>query len=567
MRRTGALLAAIAVLAGATLTLSACYRDVAYQHPVAQQNEKACGTEDCHATEVAAQSASMHGQRECGRCHENAEAHAKDPKVVQASTDWTIDACSDCHTNEAQTYLYDDNAQVGPFGGSQRVPAQPKVAQFPEYKTIVAGHAFAKDYNEEGAHKYMLEDHMETTRGKFETCIQCKSTKVAYAWKEGRSLTVESETKVTLTHTATEGVPAKIVTVPKGTELTYKTDPVTRLVDASAKLPDGTTYTSTPKPSEDATLANNMLWASTVAAIKETMPYGAGCNHCHDPHSGAERVVRDAMIESIEGTGGVKGTGGVNPYEENSPKSFEKASAKDKRVLVCAQCHVEYVCGKSGIDKKDRDAFGWAKASDLHSLYTGQFGYTQDFKNALMGEALIKSQHPETELYWNSGHYAAGAACSDCHMPEVKRNGVTFRSHWMTSPYKYSDSTTMAKFSEAMGLDTSTKANPCTRCHSDLTQKAIEQQKAFYAQQAEVEKLLSQSVKNIASIKAAGGAESSDYGTALEFHRKAHAVWENLAVSENSMGFHNFEEATSSMAQAKKDVGEALAMEKKLLKK
>jgi nitrite reductase (cytochrome c-552) len=267
------------------------------------------------------------------------------------------------------------------------------------------------------------------------------------------------------------------------------------------------------------------------------------------------------MIQSFEGTGGVAGTGGVNPYREGSPKSFDEASMKDRRILVCAQCHVEYVCGKSSIDKQDRDAFGWSKANDLHELYTNQFGYQQDFKNKIMGEPLIKSQHPETELYWESTHYVVGATCSDCHMPEVTRNNRTFRSHWFTSPYKYGDAKAYAAFVASMGLDPGVSANPCARCHGNRIGRAIGQQKAFFEAQARVETLLAQSVRNIGDLKAKGRANSGAYKDALEAHQKAHAVWENLAVSENSMGFHNFEEAMSSMAEAEKNVRTALAKE------
>ncbi len=554
--------AVIVALLGAAVVSACSYREDDYTDPVVRANTEACGDIDCHPDPVAAQATGPHADTTCEMCHKGTgKAHAEDPKKAVASIDWTIDSCARCHEGEAVTYLYDDNARVGPFGGSIRTPAQPKAATFPEYKTVLAGHPFTRDYNEEGAHAFMLQDHYDTTRGKFETCVQCKSSKLAYAWKYGKPLLVASDTVITLTHTATEGIPPKKVTIPKGTVITYKTDLKTRQVDAVAKLPDGTTYLSKPAPSDDATLSSNMLWASTIAAIKETEPYGAGCNHCHDPHSTKPRLLRQAMLQSIEGTGGIKGEGGVNPYQEGSPKDPEKASSQDQQVLACAQCHVEYVCGKSSIDKVDRDSYGWAKAADLHDLYTKQFGYNQDFKNAIMGEPLIKSQHPETELFWESVHYDAGATCSSCHMPQVSRGGKTVRSHWFTSPYKYSDPERWSAFASAAGLDANVPANPCTRCHDDRTERAIGQQKTFFATQARVEKLLAQSVIQIAGLKAAGKNSSAEYRTALESHQRASAIWENLAVSENSMGFHNFDEAMSSMAQAEKDVSAALATE------
>lgn len=548
--------------------------------PVSSQtaaNTKSCGGDECHQETINAHAAGAHGHTPCDMCHAGTGAdHAADPKAAVATIDWTIDACAECHQPEAATYLYDDNAQPGPFGGSQRRPPQPKADVFPEYKTIVAGHAFAKDYNEEGAHAYLLEDHYETTRGKFETCVQCKSTKVALAWDSGKPIRVSKDTTVTLTHTAVAAAPgikaqpAKSVTIPAGTAVTYETDPATRRVDARATFPDGTVWTSQPKPSDDTTANYNMLWASSIAAAKDTWPYGAGCNHCHDPHTGDERLVRKAMLSAIEGDGGLKGTGGVNPYVEGSTKDWRTASARDRRNLMCTQCHVEYTCGKSGVDGVDRDAFGWAKATDLHDLYSAKFGYTQDWKNAIMGEPLIKNQHPEAELYWNSVHYDAGASCVDCHMPEVSDGSRTFRSHWFTSPYKYGDEELRRAFARTTGVTMSARDNPCSRCHDDRTAQGQDQQRAFFAQQAVVEKLLARSVTAFGTLrdaKASGrGVNEGAYASALEAHRRAHVIWENLAVSENSMGFHNFAEATASMREAEKQVRIALQEEKKALR-
>lgn len=545
-------------------SLTGCAKPEALVSRQTRENNRACGGNDCHGAVVEVQAAGAHTEVSCVTCHGGTgEKHAADPRKTLASTDWTIDSCARCHEDEAVTYRYDDNAQPGPFGGSQRKPPQPKSDTFPEYKTIVAGHAFTRDYNEEGAHVYMLEDHYETLRGKFETCVQCKSTKVAVAWDSGKPLTVPKDTVVTLTHTATEGVPPKKVTIPKGTTITYATQPEESRVDAKAVFPDGTTWTSQPKKSEDATQNYNMVWASTIAAIKETFPYGAGCNHCHDPHTGQDRLVRKAMLYAIENDGGPAGQGGVNPYQKDSPKDWRTSQKKDRLNLMCAQCHVEYVCGKSGVDGIDRDRFGWAKATDLHDLYGQRFDYAQDWKNVIMGEPLIKSQHPEMELYWNSTHYDAGASCADCHMPEVRtKDNRTIRSHWFTSPYKYVSPKLRARFADATGVIVDTGTNPCTRCHGDRSALAMQQQREFYAAQAEVERLLARSVKAYGAAKSDPRVKVSLLAEALEAHRRAHVIWENLAVSENSMGFHNHAEAMSSMAKAKKYALTALEKER-----
>jgi len=564
--QTGIMLALCAVMA---LPLAGCTTATVVRDPASVNNAEECGgAPSCHDVEVNGQASGPHAAASCTVCHQGTgDGHAKDPTNVLATTDWRIDSCKDCHAEEVATYLYDDNAQAGPFGGSIRKPAQPKRDTFPKYDTIVAGSPFAKEYNEEGAHAFMLEDHFATTRGKFDTCVQCKSTKVAKAFGTGKPIYVATDTTVTLTHTATGTVPAKRVFIPKGTKLTYATDVKTRHVDSKAVFPDGTTYTSTPKSSEDATKSYNMMWAATIAAIQETMPYGASCSHCHDPHTTKLAYVRQAMIDSIEGTGGINGTGGVNPYETDSAKKIGDASLKDQRILTCTQCHVEYTCGKSAVDGIERDAYGWAKAKDLHELYTKQFGYTQDWKQKIIEQPLIKSQHPETELFWESTHYSAGASCGDCHMPEVKSaTGRVFRSHWFTSPYKYEDAKYFAPFAQKTGLDPAYAEKPCATCHADREALGIAQQKAFFARQAVVQGLLAQSVaelgRDAALRNSSGKLDEAAYTEAVTSHRKAHVLWENLAVSENSMGFHNFEEVMTSMDTAEKEVRNAIAKAK-----
>ena len=100
---------------------------------------------------------------------------------------------------------------------------------------------------------------------------------------------------------------------------------------------------------------------------------------------------------------------------------------------------------------------------------------------------------------------------------------------------------------------------------------AQKQQRTFFARQAEVEKLLAKSVVEFGKLKDAKAqgkkVDDAAYAAALEAHRRAHVIWENLAVSENSMGFHNYEEAMTSMAEARKQVRIALAREKAALGK
>lgn len=548
----------------AALLLSGCGGPRGGDLFVAQWKDE-CG--ECHADMLEKQAAGPHAPLGCDGCHEGVldGGHLEEPEAVPASIDWTIDGCAPCHEGEAETYLYDDNLRVGPFGGSQREPGVPKRDTFPQYDQVVAGHPFSKDYNEEGAHAYMLLDHYETTRGKFETCVQCKSTKVAYAWNSERPILTSEDVEVTLKHTKTETQTAQVVTIPAGTKVTWSSTDDDHQTQARAEFPDGTVYSSYDGTgsAEAPTKDFNMTWAATIAAISETMPYGAGCNHCHDPHSTDERIIRVAMQRAIARSG-------VNPYLEGSPKSFEEARLVDKQTVVCAQCHVEYVCGKSSVDGIDRDYFSWAKAADLHEVYETAFGYQQDWAHKTIGQPLIKSQHPETELTWNSRHYQAQVSCADCHMPRVRTGGgKSFRSHWFTSPYKYGNAEVFASFANATGLQPGFVPRPCANCHVDRTSIGIGQQETVFARQAVVQEGLVESAAllgEIAALMESGKTvDKATYDSAVESHRRAHVLWENLIVSENSMGFHNFKEVMGAMADAEKLVGEAIAAEKKVL--
>ncbi|HWR97216.1 MAG TPA: ammonia-forming cytochrome c nitrite reductase subunit c552 [Candidatus Methanoperedens sp.] len=222
-----------------------------------------------------------------------------------------------------------------------------------------------------------------------------------------------------------------------------------------------------------------------------------------------------------------------------------------------------------------RDFFPWAKVGDLESLYASTFPgwgsfpgkYVMDWKHGAgalaspsspllyntpfpIGENLVKSQHPEAETYWGSRHYYNDAACYTCHMPKVTKvaDGTSFTSHWLASPIKYMSTASVGPFAQTFGLkvDKSGIISPCGACHGGLLarmkDKAISIQDSTYAKALTVETALVASLK---AIKGANDAKTAGLpvdeamrAAAVEDHRAAHVRWENLVVSENSMGFH-----------------------------
>ncbi len=284
-------------------------------------------------------------------------------------------------------------------------------------------------------------------------------------------------------------------------------------------------------------------WKEVVARIpKEIMDYGTSCMHCHDPHSARLRIINKGLETAIAERG-------VNPYwPEKNPNRFEQADPQQKATLVCAQCHVEYVCGP-GADKQARFVFGWRKVRDLDSHYRNAFRYQQDWIHSILNEPLIKSQHPETELFWESKYERTGASCVTCHMPKVNSNGRQVTSHWLVSPLRYIDRHTR---NQTLG------AFPCGQCHAVepqlLRAQVLRVQQHVDAAQERVQRALSDSIDAIVAARQAlqQGRPVHDrlMRMAVEFHQRAHLRWENLAVSENSMGFHNPEEVLKELNEA-----------------
>ncbi|HXV77861.1 MAG TPA: ammonia-forming cytochrome c nitrite reductase subunit c552 [Candidatus Polarisedimenticolaceae bacterium] len=551
---------------------------------------------DCHDQRVGHLAASAHAALACASCHEGAAGHVIDPASVLPRVHFDLELCGACHTDQYGTYTYGDDWKTL-FGGSPE--GWSKLNDFSHYNDIIDGYGFTREYNEERSHNVMLEDHHDVTRGKKETCLQCKSTKVAYYWDSDAERTIEQDTFVFAGH-MTQGL-----LVPAGTTVAMRTDraaprPKNHEVQVLVTLPDGTRYASFDYPGASAD--GTWLWAALYALTVNELPAGSptrlsgnGCNHCHDPHRVGRdpatgelvgfRIIRKALLDAIARRG-------INPYAPASPTVFDGDTplSLDEGIALCAQCHVEYVCGNSPIDGIDRDYFPWAKASELEQIYSTEFPgwgdhaemkYIQDWVHgagalssthapangvpyltpAPIGVELIKSQHPEAETYWGSRHYGNAAQCFVCHMPKVTRvtDGTRFTSHWMASPLKYMSPAPVADFAAAFALQVEDGIiPPCAACHSGnlarMKTKAERIQSDTYNDARTVESAL---VSSLAAIKGARDAlaagQSVDpvlFETAIADHRAAHVRWENLVVSENSMGFHNPNEVAGELSVA-----------------
>jgi formate-dependent nitrite reductase cytochrome c552 subunit len=587
---------------------------------------------ECHDERVNDLGVSSHSGLVCETCHEGAAAHGGG-MGTKTTVHFDLEVCSGCHPDQYGTYIYGDDwkTKYGGSPGPHAVNPLPngdpvlwdKLLDFANYNDIIDGYGFTREYNEERSHNVMIKDHHDVLRGKKDTCLQCKSTKLAYYWDTGP----EREHEIQNTTTVQAGHMTYPVDITKGTLVSMYTDrdPAALYpheVKLVVKLQGGSTYASFAgypgADYSDPTKTGYVLWSALYALTINELPPGSptidsgnGCNHCHDPHKAGQdadgntigfRLIRKSLIYAIENNG-------INPYADNLTYTFngDTALTMDEGIALCAQCHVEYVCGNSPIDKIDRDFFSWAKAADLEDVYSTNFPglpepcdpldptcgrkYIQDWIHGTGGlsspnnppgtvpyntpfpieEELIKSQHPEAETYWGSRHYGNDAPCFLCHMPKVTsttkvdENGdpLIFTSHWLASPNKYMEPEPAGAFAAAFGveLDREGIISPCGECHggklSRMKTKAEGKQDDVYADALVVQTAL---VDSLAAIKAAKDADAAGEDVdmvlldgpegATEDHRAAHVRWENLVVSENSMGFHNPSEVGDQLGVA-----------------
>jgi len=155
-----------------------------------------------------------------------------------------------------------------------------------------------------------------------------------------------------------------------------------------------------------------------------------GCTNCHDQDNNFRLAITSVPLDDA-----LKRQG----------KDWREASRDEMRSLVCAQCHV--------------DEF-YSNGRPTPDGFKGQF---VDWNHAVSKSPMIKTQHPEYEMYHDSIHGANGVSCADCHMPRVKSGPATISSHHWTSPLK-----------DDVGM------SACMECHGDKTPEFMKGRVEFH---------------------------------------------------------------------------------------
>lgn len=262
---------------------------------------------------------------------------------------------------------------------------------------------------------------------------------------------------------------------------------------------------------------NPALWDSMGMAAYDKTPFSElgqkithpiGCANCHEANTMRLIITNPATDEGLKAQG----------------KDWRTFTRQEMRTAVCGNCHVEYYF--KGDEKYL--TFPWEKGTRIENIseYYAEEAF-KDWDHAQSGAPMIKMQHPEFEFFTaSSTHYRAGVSCADCHMPYTRDGAAKFSTHNVQSPL--------------LNAETA-----CGACHTDVTyvtDRVAEIQKQVRQTMDASENAIVDAIKAIEAAAKAPNVDAKLLAEARDLHREAQLRWDFIAA-ENSMGFHNPEEA------------------------
>lgn len=525
-------LAVLAALGGAVAIMaSPAFTSAAKSKPIAKvADDGRAKCYECHDEVKALKEGSKHAKLPCETCHDNLKGHLADYETKPTTI---IDQalCGTCHKDQFESFYkvsYESQARKEKGVPTGRSPMMDK---------LLAPYGFTIEHNEPRGHAFMVTDQFVVDRfagGRFQYKNGWEGVdSVGKTW----DILVDKGPDFKMAESAKAGNPTCIQCKTSDHILKWKF-----MGDKD------------PKAKWDRT--------SDVIAVAKDTTNVMGCIHCHDPHGTQSRVVRDGLIQAIEkGSPLFAGKDGKTDLQIISFRDgFRKIGIMKKADsrLMCAQCHVEYACGKGsdfdsskavGYDDQRTNHFPLTGPKDILAHYKKQQNF-YDFKHAVTGARLVKLQHPEAETFAGSVHDRAGITCADCHMPKMKnKQGKSYSSHMVIKPKDH-------------------VKESCLRCHP----KSTEQQKLSQIQAIQnysrgkmrkAEYWLGQLIDTYAIAKRAGVDEAT-LTRAREKHEEAGVLWE-WWTAENSDGFHNPELARETLTASISISKEGVALLNKAL--
>ena len=518
-------LAILAVVGGAALAVSLPNQSTAAKgKPAAKGSGPGAECYTCHEEIKALKEGSKHAKLACDICHDNLRKHIDSSGDVKPVTRIDQALCGKCHKDEFASFnKVDYEAQARKEKG---VPA----GRSPMMDKLLAPYGFTFEHNEPRGHAFMVTDQFVVDRfagGRFQYKKRWFAVdSVGKTW----DILEDKGPDFKMAESAKAGNPTCIQCKTSDHILKWKF-----LGDKD------------PKATWDRT--------SDIIAVAKDTNNPMGCIHCHDPHGTQPRIVRDELINEIaKGSKMFAGKDGKTDLKVIDFRGFRKIGIMQKADsrMMCAQCHVEYACGKGlefdggkgiGFDDQRTNHMPLKQVKELLEHYKKLNFY--DFKHAVTGARLVKLQHPEAETFAGSVHDRMGVTCADCHMPIMKnKQGKTFKSHMVIKPRNH--------VKEA-----------CLRCHPQYTaeQKLYQidaVQNYIKGKMRKAEYWLGQLIDSYAEAKRFGVDEATLAKARLK-HEEAHVLWE-WWTAENSDGFHNPDLARDSLAASIAASKEAVAL-------
>ena len=283
------------------------------------------------------------------------------------------------------------------------------------------------------------------------------------------------------------------------------------------------------------------FWAMEFNDFREKhdlADHAVGCNICHDPEDMSLRITSVPLTVALE----------------KQDRDWRDASRNEMRSLVCAQCHVEYYFQHQEFGAPAKPVFPWDLGKNPEDIYEYKkgFGITDregfegwfiDWTHPVSNTPMIKTQHPEYEMWHDSTHGAAGVSCADCHMAYTRMDGKKkISSHFQTSPLRSLEAI----------------SNTCGQCHTDKEPQYLKD-RVIYSQEKTWNQLMAaqeESVRAHEAVRLASeydGQVRDDYNElmiqARERVRKGQWFWDYVSA-ENSAGFHNPAKAIDTLSKS-----------------
>ncbi|MBB4034522.1 nitrite reductase (cytochrome c-552) [Dysgonomonas hofstadii] len=237
-------------------------------------------------------------------------------------------------------------------------------------------------------------------------------------------------------------------------------------------------------------------------ALGDQIVNPVGCATCHDPQTMNLTITQPALVEAFQRQG----------------KDITQATPQEMRLLVCAQCHVEYYFKGDG----KYLTFPWDGGSTVEDMekYYDEIEFS-DWTHKLSRAPMLKAQHPDYEIFMMGTHAQRGLSCADCHMPYIAEGGIKYSNHQIMSPLK-------------------NVANTCQVCHRDseenLKNYVYERQDKALEIRDRIEKELAKA-HIMAKTAWDNGATEQEMTASLKLIRQAQWRWD-FSVASHGASFH-----------------------------